>query len=270
MKRMGQAAVIALIGVMLGAMAPPAAAVPATDGAAVQAAWASYLLHDTDRPPARAFPFEDCFRRAAAAHDLPLTLLLAVARGESDFDPTAVSHAGAHGLMQILWPGTARHLGLYRLSELHDPCTNAEAGARYLRELLQRYDGDVYLSLAAYNYGPGRIPVDGGSVPSGAQWYSGYIYRHLGYVLGERNRVNSGSSAPPYLAEGKVQIAVFDAPYRAEAFVDSLARAAPTVRLDWFRGERSGFRVMLLFADEADLGRAREHLAAAGFPLNDL
>ena len=83
-------------------------------------AWQRYLQEDAGREPALKFPYEHCFRRSASAHDLPLALLLAVARGESDFDPNARSRANAHGLMQILWPTTARHLGLTRVSDLYD------------------------------------------------------------------------------------------------------------------------------------------------------
>ena len=126
-------------------------------------------------------------------YDLPETLLLAVARGESDFEPTARSKANAHGVMQILWPTTARHLGIYRLSELYDPCTNIDAGARYLKELVARFDGNLHLALAAYNYGPERISADVANIPKGATWYSGYIYRHLDYVLGD-GRVSSAAS----------------------------------------------------------------------------
>ena len=112
--------------------------------------WQRYLENSTDAQPGYRFPHATCFRAAALAYDLPQTLLLAVARGESDFDESARSRANAHGVMQILWPVTANHLGIYRLSELYDPCTNIDAGARYLQEMLARYDGDIHLALAAY------------------------------------------------------------------------------------------------------------------------
>ena len=102
------------------------------------------------------YPFESCFRIASQMHHVPLDLLLAVAATESNWDPTARSHANAHGVMQIQWPGTARHLGVRRVSELYNPCLNIELGARYLRELLDSNDGDVARALASYNYGPTR------------------------------------------------------------------------------------------------------------------
>ena len=84
------------------------------------AAWKSYLKNDTDIPPSYRFPHASCFKAASSAHGLPESLLLAVARGESDFVPTARSKANAHGVMQILWPGTANDLGIYRLTHLGD------------------------------------------------------------------------------------------------------------------------------------------------------
>jgi soluble lytic murein transglycosylase-like protein len=137
------------------------------------AAWKAYIKNDTGIAPSYRFPHATCFKAAAIAHDIPETLLLAVARGESDFNPTARSKANAHGVMQILWPGTANDLGIHRLSELYEPCTNIDAGARYLKGLITRFDGNLHLALAAYNYGPGRIEANQSSIPSGANWYSG-------------------------------------------------------------------------------------------------
>ena len=145
----------------------------------VAGTWQTYLSTSADREPAMRFPYDGCFAASARRHGLPRALLIAVARGESNFDPRAVSSAGAHGLMQILWPATAKELGFRRVTELYEPCRNIDAGARYLRGLLDRYDGDLHLALAAYNYGPGRISPTGRPIPPGAAWYSGYIHRHL-------------------------------------------------------------------------------------------
>jgi hypothetical protein len=226
--------------------------------------WQRYLQLKANAEPALNFPYENCFRQAAGTYSVPLTLLLAVARGESDFEPTARSRANAHGLMQIQWPGTARHLGIQRLSDLHDPCTNVDAGARYLAELLGRYRGDLHLALAAYNYGPGRIDVGATRIPDGADWYSRYVYSHLGYVLG----TGTGSGAPrPYRGESKLDVIVFNRPYRAEAFVERLRKRAPAVRLDWFRREQAAFAVVLLYRDRDELSGARRALKRAGFAL---
>jgi hypothetical protein len=241
-----------------------AAALPSARVADPAIAWQQYRLQEAHRDPALSFPFEHCFRRAAAAHDLPVTLLLAVARGESNFDPRARSSANAHGLMQILWPTTARHLGFSSLTDLHDPCRNVDAGARYLVELLERYDGDLHLSLAAYNYGPARIPVDGSRVPDGARWYSSYIYRHLRYVLGDRA---PRDRAADWTGERELELAVFAAPYRAQAFVESLQLAAPALRLEWFRQDTGRHRVVLLYGSPHEYDTGLRLLAAAGFPM---
>ena len=230
-------------------------------------AWSTYLAKETDLVPRYRFPHASCFKQASILYDLPETLLLAVARGESDFVPTARSKANAHGVMQILWPATAKHLGIFRLSSLYDPCTNIDAGARYLRELLDRFDGNLHLALAAYNYGPERIAANPDSIPSGASWYSGYIYRHLRYVVG------SGSAAPRmsptlYSELGKSTVVEFAEPYRAAAFVARLEANAPDVQLDWFRKDVGRFSVVMSYEDEDQFNRSATGLARAGFPIH--
>lgn len=223
--------------------------------------WQGFLSDAYQLEPTRSFPYESCFRRAAKAHNIPVVLLLAVARGESDFDPLAKSKANARGLMQILWPTTARHLGISRLSELHEPCTNVDAGARYLKELLARYAGNVHRALAAYNYGPNRIAVADSRMPAGARWYSGYIHRHLSYVIGAPK---SGQKLP-YAREGKYEVIAFNKPYRAQAFVATLKTALPEVRIDWFRSELGLFRVVIMYEDPEELTQAKQGLRRAGF-----
>jgi transglycosylase-like protein with SLT domain len=237
-----------------------------TTSADPDAAWKAYLKNDTQIAPSYRFPHGQCFKAAAVAHDLPETLLLAVARGESDFKPTAKSKANAHGVMQILWPGTANHLGIYRLSELYDPCTNIDAGARYLKELLLRFDGNLHLALAAYNYGPGRIEADISSIPSGARWYSDYIFRHLGYVLGDK-RSGGNRVEQLYSDLGRSVLLRFAEPYRADAFVTRLEQRSPTLQLDWFREDVGSFVVVLTYEDREQFKRSARLLANAGFQL---
>ncbi len=229
-------------------------------------AWQRYLKNDTEIPPSFRFPHGHCFRSASAAHKLPETLLLAVARGESDFNATARSKANAHGVMQIQWPGTAQHLGVFRLTELYDPCTNIEAGARYLNELLQSYDGNLHLALAAYNYGPSRIAKDGSNIPPGAEWYSGYIFQHLDYVLGDRNP-KKPLGEHLYSELGRTTLVSFAEPYRAAAFVDSMEQLSPGLQLDWFRHDVGRFSVVLVYADKDEFQRSAAQLAHAGFRL---
>ena len=166
--------------------------------------------------------------------------------------------------MQILWPDTARHLGIHRLSELYDPCTNIDAGARYLRELLQRYDGDLHLALAAYNYGPGRINGDGRAIPPGAAWYSGYIYRHLNYVLG-RNQQHRPVADTLYSDIGQSTLVTFAEPYRAEAFIERLERGGSGLNLDWFRRGTGEFEVVMTYADREEFDHGARQLERAGF-----
>jgi len=92
--------------------------------------------------------------------DLSPSLLEALVWQESRWRPNAVSHAGARGLAQLM-PGTARYLGV----DPDDPMQNLEGGARYLREQLDRFDGDLEKALAAYNAGPGRV-IRAGGIPN--------------------------------------------------------------------------------------------------------
>ena len=100
---------------------------------------------------------------AAERHDLNPRLVAAVVGAESAFDPRAVSRKGARGLMQLM-PATALRFGV-EPRELFEPERNLEAGARYLRWLVDRYDGALHLALAAYNAGEGAVDRHGGVPP---------------------------------------------------------------------------------------------------------
>lgn len=93
-------------------------------------------------------------------YDISPALLEAVVWQESRWHPGAVSPAGARGLAQLM-PGTARALGV----NADDPSANLEGGARYLRQQLDAFGGDVEKALAAYNAGPGRVIRAGGIPP---------------------------------------------------------------------------------------------------------
>ncbi len=120
--------------------------------------------------------FDDLVRAAAAREGLDPSLVRAVVRAESNFDPQAVSPAGAKGLMQLT-DATARSLGV---TDVFDPAQNVAAGTRYLKQLLTRFGGDLPRALAAYNAGPGAVEQFGG-VPPFTETEQ-YVRRVLGFL----------------------------------------------------------------------------------------
>ena len=236
--------------------------------------WERYLSDDVRKSPVIQYPFERCFKLASARYSLPLSLLLAVSRGESNFNPRAKSDRNCHGLMQIRWPQTAKHLGIYRLDALYDPCTNILAGAKYLRELLDRYDGNLHLTLAAYNYGPTRIRKNSvsSSIPQGAQWYSGYIYHHLQHILrgATASVAASGSSGRLRYDPGqRIEIITFTKPYRAAGFYQHLKARAPGLNLDWYRMGLGRYQVVMIYTDERTLENGKNKLRNLGIRVKD-
>lgn len=102
--------------------------------------------------------------QTARTHDIDPLLLHAIARVESRHKPGAVSHAGAHGLMQVIVP-TARRFGVETAQQLHHPGINLDVSARYLKTLQQRFGNDLQLVLAAYNAGEGAVEKYGRRIP---------------------------------------------------------------------------------------------------------
>lgn len=125
------------------------------------------------RDPQRAKKFEPIILAAAKRNRVDPALVKAVIRAESDFVPIARSPKGAQGLMQLM-PATAR---LHRVHEVYDPKQNVEGGVRHLRLLLDRYNGNVRLALAAYNAGAGAVDAYGGVPPFPETWE--YLHRVL-------------------------------------------------------------------------------------------
>lgn len=148
-----------------GALALPAqaaaSAAEATDpmqgtiaGPAVTELAVAYPQHHAAGVPLR---YSAKIAELAARFDLSPSLLEALVWQESRWRENAVSPVGARGLAQLM-PGTARYLGV----DSNDPFQNLEGGARYLREQLDRFDGNLEKALAAYNAGPGRVERAGG------------------------------------------------------------------------------------------------------------
>ena len=111
--------------------------------------------------PNKRLIIERTIHQAARRYNLPPGLIKGVIRAESNFQVDAVSHAGARGLMQLM-PATALELGV---EDPFDIEQNIDGGARYLRQMLDNFGGNVKVALAAYNAGPGAVERYGGRVP---------------------------------------------------------------------------------------------------------
>ena len=97
--------------------------------------------------------YKAAIEEAAATYNVPAKLIEAVIKQESGFNPKAVSSAGATGLMQLM-PSTAKFLGV---TDAKNPVQNIMGGTKYLRQMLDKFDDDMSLALAAYNAGPGNV-----------------------------------------------------------------------------------------------------------------
>ncbi len=126
-------------------------------------------------PFSSANGYEDLIQSASTRHALDADLIRAVIKAESNFNSSARSNKGAMGLMQLM-PETAR---LHNVIDAYDPIGNIDGGVRHLRMLLERYQGDLRLSLAAYNAGSQAVDRHGG-IPPFAETIE-YVRRVLQY-----------------------------------------------------------------------------------------
>lgn len=136
---------------------------------------------------------DEIYAEAAQTYGVSEELLKAMTKQESNFDPNATSRSGAQGLMQLM-PATARSLGV---TDAYDPYQNIMGGAKYIRKMLDQYNGDVSLALAAYNAGSNNVDKYGGIPPFTET--RNYVAKITGYL-------NEGVSVPDtetlYAAKG--------------------------------------------------------------------
>ena len=133
--------------------------------------------------------YDQMVAASAARNGVDARLMFAVMRQESGFNPHARSYKGATGLMQLM-PGTARRFGV---ANILDPAQNIEGGARYLRFLLDMFDGDVKLALAGYNAGENAVVGAGYKIPR---------YRETqAYVRSISAKYGSNNASVPQIAQ---------------------------------------------------------------------
>lgn len=145
---------------------------------------ASIQSTDTKKISTGTASMDRIFEEAADRYGVDANLLKAIGKAESGFNASVVSSAGAIGVMQLM-PGTARSLGV---KDPYDARQNIMGGAKYISQLLNKYDGNVRLALAAYNAGPGNVARYGGVPPF--KETQNYVNRVLGYA---DSRVSAGN-----------------------------------------------------------------------------
>jgi soluble lytic murein transglycosylase-like protein len=143
--------------------------------------------------------YDELMESAAIRYRIPVALVRAIVQAESNYDPNAVSPAGASGIMQLM-PDTAREMFV---KDIFDPKENIEGGTRYLRVLANTFNGDMVKMVAAYNAGPDAVAKWGGSVPPYAETQD-YVRKVIALYFQYKDQVAqpSPASVAPAAARG--------------------------------------------------------------------
>lgn len=126
-----------------------------------QSSLADVLSSYSSTPTNNRTDYDEIIKKAAATYNVPEKLISSIIKQESNFNPAATSSAGASGLMQLM-PGTAKYLGV---TNSLDPEQNIMGGAKYISQMLSKFDGNIETALAAYNAGPGAVKKYAGIPP---------------------------------------------------------------------------------------------------------
>lgn len=157
-----------------------------------------------------ATPMDEIFEEASRETGVDVRLLKAVGKAESNFKASATSRCGAMGVMQLM-PGTAKSLGV---TNAYDARQNIMAGSRYLAKLLDKYDGDTKLALAAYNAGSGNVAKYGGIPPfKETQNYVKRVLDYAGEDFNTNQTVNEAASNENATGQTAIDSSVFDSEY---------------------------------------------------------
>jgi len=201
--------------------------------------FASVLSNTGSSADSSEVDLDSIFEAASEQYQVPVNLLKAVAKAESNFQADATSSCGAMGIMQLM-PGTAKSLGV---SDPYDPEQNIMGGAKYLSQLLSSYDGDTELAVAAYNAGPGNVNEYGGIPPF--QETENYVAKVMSYCgtdlsAGSAASVSSsGSSVSSSGDDSYLQNILSEVTEGGSEDLSSMLLLAQMIALEHHNGENS-------------------------------